>query len=98
MKIATLALALIIGLASANPDLGKFEMEEGVFVLSESDFDSFVNTAEFALVMFYAPWCGHCKKLHPEFTKAAETLLSEDSSIVLANVDATVEKGLGSRF
>lgn len=39
------------------------------------------------LVMYYAPWCGHCTKLAPVLEELAETL--EGSNIVIAKLDAT---------
>ena len=41
--------------------------------------------------MFYAPWCGHCKKAKPEFTAAAEHF-SDDPKVELAAVDCTTNK------
>ncbi|VVC29159.1 Hypothetical protein CINCED_3A021842 [Cinara cedri] len=64
-------------------------LAESVVDLSDSDFDSSVAEYDSALIMFYAPWCGHCKKLKPEFEKAAKSLLKEDPPVVLAKVDCT---------
>uniref|UniRef100_H0XML1 Protein disulfide-isomerase A5 n=1 Tax=Otolemur garnettii TaxID=30611 RepID=H0XML1_OTOGA len=70
-----------------------------VYHLTDEDFDQFVKEHSSVLVMFHAPWCGHCKKMKPEFEKAAEVLHGEaDSSGVLAAVDATVNKVLAERF
>ena len=42
--------------------------------LTDSTFDEFMSTEPSVLVMFYAPWCGHCKRAKPHFILAAAEL------------------------
>lgn len=52
------------------------------------NFDEIVtNNGKDTLIEFYAPWCGHCKKLAPVFDELGEKLKDENVSIV--KVDAT---------
>jgi len=69
-----------------------------VVVLNKDNFDKIVNEAETMLVKFYAPWCGHCKHLAPEFIKAAEILDKDGEGVILGEVDCTVETDLANRF
>jgi len=68
-----------------------------VVVLDESNFDSVVNGDKAVFVEFYAPWCGHCKNLAPEYEIAA-TAFKGQSGVVVASVDADKHSSLGSRF
>jgi len=62
-----------------------------VLTLTDSNFESRLAGVDLALVKFYAPWCGHCKKIAPEFEKAATVLKDNDPPVTLAEVDCTAE-------
>ncbi|RXG53299.1 Protein disulfide-isomerase A3 [Armadillidium vulgare] len=76
------ALLLLISL------IGVLKADD-VLQLEDSDFESKLADTDTALVMFFAPWCGHCKRLKPEFEKAGSILKDNDPPIALVKVDCT---------
>ncbi|XP_075513630.1 protein disulfide isomerase-like 1-4 [Primulina tabacum] len=74
------------------PDLD----EKDVFVLTDGNFTDFVEENKYVMVEFYAPWCGHCKAMAPEYAAAATELKAVD--VKLAKVDATLENELAEKY
>lgn len=81
-----LLLLLLAAALSAASDVLDF---------SDSDFDSRIGDHDLILVEFFAPWCGHCKRLAPEYEAAATRL---KGVVALAKVDCTVNSNTCSKY
>ena len=72
--------------------------EEMVLVLTDENFNEAITAHPKLLVEFYAPWCGHCKSLAPEYAAAAKTLREMETPMYIAKVDATVAKKVAEKY
>ncbi|XP_060216663.1 protein disulfide-isomerase 5-2 [Lycium barbarum] len=85
---------LLLAPASA----AEFAVDGKVLELTESNFDAAISSHDYILVEFYAPWCGHCKRLAPQLDKAASILADLKQPISIAKIDADKYKRVGSKY
>ncbi|CAI9266749.1 unnamed protein product [Lactuca saligna] len=76
----------------------EFKLDGKVLVLDESNFDAAISSFDFIFVDFYAPWCGHCKRLSPELDKAAPMLSGLKKPIAIAKIDAEKYSRLATKY
>ena len=62
---------------------------------TDADFETIIQQHPFAIVEFYAPWCGHCKRLAPEWEAAAD---HSKGKAALIKVDCTTEKNIAQQY
>jgi len=85
---------IILAALAALLCLARAEGDSQVVVVSEAAFDTTIDPDTVWLVKFYAPWCGHCKKMAPTW----DELAAKASGFKVAKVDCTTEKGACERF
>jgi len=98
MKFATLLVVTLIMTTVMCEETYGFKEEDDVVILTTANFDEAIAKFDHVLVEFYAPWCGHCKKLAPEYSEAAAILKKSNPAVPLAKIDGTIEKDLATRF
>mmetsp|Transcript_10168 Transcript_10168/g.13880 ORF Transcript_10168/g.13880 Transcript_10168/m.13880 type:complete len:133 (-) Transcript_10168:433-831(-) len=64
-----------------------------VKVLDDSNYKESISDGKLYLIKFYAPWCGHCKRLAPTWDQLGDSLVGNDK-VVIAKVDCTVAKDI----
>jgi len=91
-------LVKFVNKKDTNARLRIAKAPSNVVDLDSSNFDRIVKDAnKDVLVEFYAPWCGHCKKLVPDYEKLANAFRSE-KHVVIAKVDADAHKDVGTKY
>ncbi|XP_055517037.1 protein disulfide-isomerase A3 [Leucoraja erinacea] len=66
-----------------------------VVELTDDDFEDQIDDHDLALVEFFAPWCGHCKQLAPEYETAATKLKGK---VPLIKVDCTANSNTCTKY
>ena len=62
--------------------------DDGIIKLTPEIFDSTINQYDSIMVIFMAPWCGHCKTLTPELPRVVTRLKYKniDVSIIFYSI------------
>lgn len=92
---AWLLLAIVV-MAVAEEDKYRGPSEQDVIVLDADNLESTIYESQDTwLLELYAPWCGHCKTLRPEWAKLATKL---KGIAKVAKIDASVHRKFDSVY
>lgn len=101
MKRVLPIVALVLFAAQAFGSDDPTEGLQGVVDLTPDNYDSVINGGKHAIVEFYAPWCGHCKRMTPEFKKLGAMVESDPKlkgRVIIAKANADEHRSIGEKF
>ena len=102
-RIALVALAIVVvgGLlwscAGSSKKGGKLGGGGSPVEVTPDNFDSFVDGKD-AVLMAYAPWCGHCKAMKPAYRAAARAHAKRGGRAAWGMCDCAAHPTLGQRL
>lgn len=89
-------LFLFVNFYSLNHIEALYDRSSNVIELTPSNFESrVIDSDDVWIVEFFAPWCGHCKNLVPEYQKAAKAL---KGIVKVGAVNADEHQSLSSKY
>lgn len=91
----TVAIALMI---AAVVVMSSVAIVDASLEFTQKSFDkSVLNGGKSGFIMFYAPWCGHCKALKPKWEEMAKKFV-KDPKVIVGKVNCDEEKELCQSF
>nr|AAB40710.1 protein disulphide isomerase precursor [Cryptosporidium parvum] len=73
-------------------------ISEHITSLTSSNFEDFIKSKEHVIVTFFAPWCGHCTALEPEFKATCAEISKLSPPVHCGSVDATENMELAQQY
>lgn len=87
-----LLLAVVLLLATISP--ASAEMID----LNPANFDKIVkDPSKNVFVLFYAPWCGHCNRMKPEWNNLAQDFPVSGTTLI-ARINADEHKKIAAKY
>lgn len=79
----------------------KIREEGNIYILNNDNYqqalEQFAQEKKLVMINCYAPWCGPCKALAPEYEKLANNL-KDHPQIIIAKADCTTEENLCKQY
>ncbi|KAF2634974.1 thioredoxin-domain-containing protein [Massarina eburnea CBS 473.64] len=90
VRSTSLLAAAALALSASGQSL--YSKKSAVLQITSVDYDRVISKSNYtSIVEFYAPWCGHCKNLQPQYEKAAKSLAGI-AKVAAVNCDEEINK------